>query len=99
MTHIIAATMVVVIFWGVTVGTYVFSVRRRKRYDVVIKLVITLTRLKIVEIAQKSLTNGYISKEELNILLNCLNDRYVSLGENGYVETLIDQVKKLDITG
>ena len=83
------------IFGGQGFWTW-FANRSRSKSDES-KLMMGIGYSKIIDLCERHLANGYITTREFHELEHYLYDPYRSMGGNGTVEYLFEQVRELPI--
>lgn len=80
--------------WTV-IQTAVQNFQRKKSNDS--KLMMGIGYSKIIDLCEKHIANGYITTREFHELEHYLYEPYRSMGGNGTVENLFEQVRELPI--
>lgn len=93
-TAIIIASLGSTGLWT-AIQTAVQNFQRKKSNDS--KLMMGIGYSKIIDLCEKHIANGYITTREFHELEHYLYEPYRSMGGNGTVENLFEQVRELPI--
>lgn len=93
---IIAALGIIAAIFG-SQGFWTWLANRNRSKSDESKLMMGIGYSKIIDLCEKHLANGYITTREFHELEHYLYEPYRSMGGNGTVENLFEQVRELPI--